>query len=105
MKVLAGEGAPHGILVNGMLVGLIDSDQVARRHAREGTQRAVSRNYVAKMGTGIPVGRMGKAEEFAAWPASCAPITQASPPARRSTWTAAPRPWSDACIADARPRA
>ena len=24
MKVLAGEGAPHGILVNGMLVGLID---------------------------------------------------------------------------------
>ena len=36
MKVLAGEGAPHGILVNGMLVGLIDSDQHVRRHQREG---------------------------------------------------------------------
>ena len=41
MKVLAGEGAPHGILVNGMLVGQIVSDQIARRHAREGTQHAV----------------------------------------------------------------
>jgi NAD(P)-dependent dehydrogenase (short-subunit alcohol dehydrogenase family) len=31
--VLAGEGAPHGILVNAMLVGLIVTDQVARGHA------------------------------------------------------------------------
>ena len=41
MKVLAGEGAPHGILVNGMLVGLIDSDQHKRRHAREGSNEFV----------------------------------------------------------------
>jgi 3-oxoacyl-[acyl-carrier protein] reductase len=65
MKVLAGEGAPHGILVNGMLVGQIVSDQVARRHAREGTNVPFE-EYVASVGKGIPVGRMGKAEEFAA---------------------------------------
>ncbi len=65
MKVLAGEGAPHGILVNGMLVGQIVSDQVARRHAREGTNVPFE-DYVANIGKSIPVGRMGKAEEFAA---------------------------------------
>ena len=65
MKVLAGEGAPHGILVNGMLVGLIDSDQHARRHAREGTNVPYD-EFSAKMGASVPVGRMGKAEEFAA---------------------------------------
>src|ERR1700760_3108621 len=65
MKVLAGEGAPHGILVNGMLVGQIVSDQIARRHAREGANTPFE-EYVANTGKGIPVGRMGKAEEFAA---------------------------------------
>ena len=40
MKVLAGEGAPHGILVNGMLVGLIDSDQHRRRHRPRPRSRA-----------------------------------------------------------------
>jgi NAD(P)-dependent dehydrogenase (short-subunit alcohol dehydrogenase family) len=65
MKVLAGEGAPHGILVNGMLVGQIVSDQVARRHAREGANVPFD-EFVAKVGSSIPVGRMGKAEEFAA---------------------------------------
>src|SRR6202012_6029956 len=30
-KVLAGEGAPHNILVNAMLVGLIESDQHVQR--------------------------------------------------------------------------
>jgi NAD(P)-dependent dehydrogenase (short-subunit alcohol dehydrogenase family) len=65
MKVLAGEGAPHGILVNGMLVGQIVSDQVARRHAREGSNTPFD-DYIASVGKGIPVGRMGKAEEFAA---------------------------------------
>lgn len=65
MKTLANEGAPHGILVNGMLVGQIVSDQVARRHAREGTNVPFD-EFVAKVGANIPVGRMGKAEEFAA---------------------------------------
>jgi len=65
MKILAGEGAPFGILVNGMLVGQIVSDQIARRHKAEGTNVPFT-DYVAKAGAGIPVGRMGKAEEFAA---------------------------------------
>ena len=65
MKVLAGEGAPHGILVNGMLVGLIDSDQHRRRHAREGANVSYD-EFTAKMGAGVPLGRIGKAEEFAA---------------------------------------
>jgi 3-oxoacyl-[acyl-carrier protein] reductase len=65
MKVLAGEGASHGILVNGMLVGLIDSDQHRRRHAREGSNVSYD-EFTAKMAAGIPVGRIGKAEEFAA---------------------------------------
>lgn len=65
MKVLAGEGAPHGILVNGMLVGLIDSDQHVRRHQREGANVSYE-DFRAKMGANVPLGRIGKAEEFAA---------------------------------------
>jgi NAD(P)-dependent dehydrogenase (short-subunit alcohol dehydrogenase family) len=65
MKVLAGEGAPHGILVNGMLVGLIDSDQHVRRHQREGSNTPYE-EFRAKMGSNVPIGRVGKAEEFAA---------------------------------------
>jgi 3-oxoacyl-[acyl-carrier protein] reductase len=65
MKVLAGEGAPHGILVNGMLVGQIVSDQIARRYKADGSNEPFEA-YVAKAGVGIPVGRLGKAEEFAA---------------------------------------
>jgi 3-oxoacyl-[acyl-carrier protein] reductase len=65
MKVLANEGAPHGILVNGMLVGLIDSEQHRRRHASAGTN-APYEEFTAKMGANVPLGRIGKAEEFAA---------------------------------------
>ena len=65
MKVLANEGAPHGILVNGMLVGLIDSDQHRRRHQREGANVSYE-EFTAKLGANVPLGRIGKAEEFAA---------------------------------------
>jgi len=65
MKVLAGEGAPHGILVNGMLVGLIDSDQHVRRHKRDGSNVSYD-DFRAKLGANVPLGRIGKAEEFAA---------------------------------------
>ena len=67
-KVLAGEGAPHNVLVNGMLVGTIRSDQSVRRHARlvaEGLNESYE-DYVGKLGRNIPLGRLGKAEEFAA---------------------------------------
>ena len=63
-KVLAGEGAPHNVLVNALLVGSIVSDQVVRRHRAEGTNEALA-DYVKARGAAIPLGRMGEAEEFA----------------------------------------
>jgi 3-oxoacyl-[acyl-carrier protein] reductase len=65
MKVLANEGAPHGILVNGLLVGLIDSDQHVRRHRREGSNLSYD-EFRTKLAANVPLGRIGKAEEFAA---------------------------------------
>jgi len=65
MKILSNEGAPHGILVNGMLVGLIDSDQHVRRH-RITASNVPYDEFKAKMGANVPIGRIGKAEEFAA---------------------------------------
>jgi NAD(P)-dependent dehydrogenase (short-subunit alcohol dehydrogenase family) len=65
MKVLSNEGAPHGILVNGMLVGVIVSDQIARRYNAERPNMTLD-EYIAKAGANVPIGRMGKAEEFAA---------------------------------------
>jgi 3-oxoacyl-[acyl-carrier protein] reductase len=61
-KVLAGEGAPHGILVNAMLVGLIESDQWVRR--AEATDTPLP-TLLATMGKDIPLGRVGTAQEFA----------------------------------------
>lgn len=63
-KVLAGEGAPHNVLVNALLVGRIESDQWVRRHAKEGKGRALA-DYYAEMGKSIPLGRIGTAAEFA----------------------------------------
>jgi 3-oxoacyl-[acyl-carrier protein] reductase len=63
-KVLAGEGAPHNVLVNALLVGSIVSDQVVRRHRDEGSNEPLA-DYIKLRGAGIPLGRMGEAEEFA----------------------------------------
>jgi len=63
-KVLAGECAPNNVLVNALLVGRIVSDQIARRHRASGTNVALAA-YIREQGTGIPLGRMGEAEEFA----------------------------------------
>ena len=64
-KALAHENAPHGVLVNAMLVGLIESDQWARRHKTAGGGKSYE-EFLAGMAKGrIPLGRMGKAEEFA----------------------------------------
>jgi NAD(P)-dependent dehydrogenase (short-subunit alcohol dehydrogenase family) len=61
-KALSHELAPHNVLVNAMLVGLIEADQ----HV----QRAKSTNvpldeYYKNAQKEIPLGRVGKAEEFA----------------------------------------
>lgn len=61
-KVLSHEGAPHGILVNAMLVGFIESDQHVQRAAREGIALT---DYVSRRAKDIPLRRIGKAEEFA----------------------------------------
>ena len=63
-KVLAGEGAPHGILVNALLVGVIVTDQIVRRHREQGANQPLD-EFIAKAGAGVPLGRMGRAEEFA----------------------------------------
>ena len=61
-KVLAGEGAPHNILVNALLVGLIEADQHVQRAAQTGVDL---KDYMSARGKEIPLGRMGRAEEFA----------------------------------------
>jgi NAD(P)-dependent dehydrogenase (short-subunit alcohol dehydrogenase family) len=63
-KILAGEGAPHNILVNALCTGLIVSDQWVRRHRNSGTNVPFREWLKAKAG-GIPLGRFGEAEEFA----------------------------------------
>jgi NAD(P)-dependent dehydrogenase (short-subunit alcohol dehydrogenase family) len=63
-KVLANEGAKDNVLVNALLVGIIESDQWARRHAAD--KRGVTWDeWKAEMGKPVPVGRLGRPEEFA----------------------------------------
>jgi 3-oxoacyl-[acyl-carrier protein] reductase len=62
-KVLAGEGAPFNVLVNALLVGFIESDQWVRRAASLGIDYQTFLHERA--GKEVPLGRAGKAEEFA----------------------------------------
>jgi NAD(P)-dependent dehydrogenase (short-subunit alcohol dehydrogenase family) len=61
-KVLAGEGAPHNVLVNALLVGLIEADQHVQAAARLGVGLD---QYMRDRSKDIPLGRPGRAEEFA----------------------------------------
>jgi NAD(P)-dependent dehydrogenase (short-subunit alcohol dehydrogenase family) len=61
-KVLAAEGAPHNVLVNALLVGLIEADQHVRRAQRTGI---ALEDYYKASSKEVPLGRMGRAEEFA----------------------------------------
>jgi NAD(P)-dependent dehydrogenase (short-subunit alcohol dehydrogenase family) len=64
-KALANEFAPHNVLVNALLVGIIESDQWVRRHASD--LRGLSwEAWKEEQGRSVPVGRIGKPEEFAA---------------------------------------
>jgi 3-oxoacyl-[acyl-carrier protein] reductase len=61
-KVLAGEGAPYNVLVNALLVGLIEADQ----HVQAAKKQGVSiEEYTTVRSKDIPLGRFGRAEEFA----------------------------------------
>jgi 3-oxoacyl-[acyl-carrier protein] reductase len=63
-KALSMEGAPYNVLVNSLHVGVIVSDQIVRRHQREGANVSLD-EMIRKAGEGVPMGRMGRAEEFA----------------------------------------
>lgn len=61
-KVLSHEGAPHNILVNALLVGFIEADQ----HVQAAKKAGVAiEDYIAARTKEIPLGRIGRAEEFA----------------------------------------
>jgi 3-oxoacyl-[acyl-carrier protein] reductase len=61
-KALSHEFAPHNVLVNAMLVGLIEADQ----HVQRAKATNVPLDEYYKRGqTEIPIGRFGKPEEFA----------------------------------------
>jgi len=64
--VLSKEGAPHNVLVNALLVGIIQSDQIARVQSDAATGQAMeafTRKHIAN--ARVPLGRIGEAREFA----------------------------------------
>jgi 3-oxoacyl-[acyl-carrier protein] reductase len=61
-KALSHEFAPHNVLVNAMLVGLIRADQHVQTAKR--SNMTVEEHYKA-LGKEIPIGRVGEAKEFA----------------------------------------
>ena len=63
-KAMASEYAPYNILVNGLMIGRIDSDQWVQRHKNAGDNKSYD-EWLADFGTQLPMGRVGKAEEFA----------------------------------------
>jgi NAD(P)-dependent dehydrogenase (short-subunit alcohol dehydrogenase family) len=52
------------VLVNSLHVGVIISDQIKRRYDRERPNVSLD-EYIAQAGRAVPIGRMGRAEEFA----------------------------------------
>jgi NAD(P)-dependent dehydrogenase (short-subunit alcohol dehydrogenase family) len=60
-KALANELGPEGIRVNAVLIGTVQSGQMRRAAERSG--RSLDEFYAAA-GKAIPLGRVGKAEEF-----------------------------------------
>ncbi len=63
-KVLSGEGAPHNVLVNALMIGSIKSDQIRRAWAASGSNAPLD-DFTADAGKRLPMGRMGEAEECA----------------------------------------
>lgn len=65
-KVLAGEAAPHNVLVNALLVGFIKSGQWERLYAEKQPNQPYE-DFLQDMvdARNIPLGRIGETEEFA----------------------------------------
>ena len=63
-KVMAGEGAPHNVLVNALLIGRIESDQIRRAYDQK--PRDIDyHEFLASAGKDLPMGRYGTARECA----------------------------------------
>ena len=84
--------APHNVLVNAMLVGLIEADQHVQAAK---TANMPLEDYYKTRAKEIPIGRFGEAEEFANLACFLVSEQAAISPARRSTSTAGARPWCD----------
>jgi NAD(P)-dependent dehydrogenase (short-subunit alcohol dehydrogenase family) len=63
-KALAGEMGPRGVRVNAVLIGLVESGQWVRRAHAAGAELASFYADLA-VSSGVPLGRVGRAEEFA----------------------------------------
>lgn len=63
-KVLANELAPHNVLVNALCIGRIESEQWKSFHARDSAHLPYE-TYLREQGSKIPLGRLGRPEEFA----------------------------------------
>lgn len=63
-KALASEVAPDGVLVNALNTGILVTKQWETRHGRLGDATSFD-DFVAQTGSGVPMGRMGEAQEFA----------------------------------------
>jgi len=65
-KVLSGDGAPHNVLVNALLVGFIKSGQWERLYAQKQPDQPLD-DFLQDMvdARDIPLGRIGETEEFA----------------------------------------
>ena len=100
-KALSKENAPHNVLVNAMLVGLIESDQWVRRHKALGDgSRPTSSSSTAWPRDASRSAAWARPRSSPAWPASSAPTPAPSSPASPSTSTAARARW---CSEDRHP--
>jgi NAD(P)-dependent dehydrogenase (short-subunit alcohol dehydrogenase family) len=63
-KVLANEYGKDNILVNALCTGVIESDQVVRRHEESGNGLSLA-EHMRMEAKPIPLGRLGTAQEYA----------------------------------------
>jgi 3-oxoacyl-[acyl-carrier protein] reductase len=63
-KIMSKELAPDNILVNALCVGIIESDQWRRRY-EAAENPGTYEEFLARNGAHLPLGRMGRSEEFA----------------------------------------